>query len=50
VRDLRAALSSLPDDAELYPFGSGDAKLVYDDKNKIAYIDEKFDFLDDYED
>ena len=50
VKDLRLALSSLPGDAKLYPFGSADTKLVYDGKNKTAYIDENFDFLDDLKD
>ena len=45
--DLAKALSELPPDTPLNPFGSTDCKLVYDDKAKIAYIDEDFSFAEE---
>lgn len=45
VGQLAKALCKLPAEATLYPMGSCDCKLVYDDKNQIAYIDEDFSFL-----
>ena len=49
VGELAEALSELPPETELYPFGSEDCKLVYDKENKIAYIDEDFGFLEEDE-
>lgn len=46
VKELKEALDKIPEDAELYPFGSGDCKLAYDEEDNTAYIDEDLDFLD----
>lgn len=46
VKELKEALNTIPDDAEIYPFGSGDCKLAYDDEENTAYIDEDLNFLD----
>lgn len=48
--DLAKALSELPSDTVLYPFGSMMCKLVYDEENKQAYIDEDLSFMDDDDD
>lgn len=45
--DLAKALSELPSDTVLYPFGSMMCKLVYDEESKQAYIDEDLSFMDD---
>lgn len=50
VGQLKEMLELLPQDASLNPFGSSDCRLVYDIKNNLAYIDEEFYFLDDYDD
>lgn len=47
VKDLLKGLEKLPDSASLNPFGSANAKLVYDKGKNIAYIDEDFSFLED---
>ena len=49
VGQLVRALSQLPADIVLYPFGSESAHLVYDEKNEQAYIDEDFSWADDEE-
>ena len=49
VGQLKEALSSLPSDAKLFPFGSAVAHLVYDEANEQAYIDESFDWIDNDE-
>lgn len=49
VGQLQRALSQLPPDTALNPFGSEDAALVYDKKNEIAYIDEDFSWAEDEE-
>ena len=45
--ELAEALKALPSDTQINPFGSIDAKLVYDQENNIAYIDDDFSFLDE---
>lgn len=45
--DLAKALSELPPDTKLSPFGSAMCKLLYDEEDGRAYIDEDFSFLDD---
>lgn len=47
VKDLMKGLEKLPDNAALNPFGSANAKLVYDKNKNIAYLDEDFSFLED---
>lgn len=42
VGQLMKALSKLPSDALLNPFGSECAHLVFDEKKNQAYIDEDF--------
>lgn len=49
VGQLMKALSKLPSDAVLYPFGAECAHLVFDEKNNQAYIDEDFSWADDEE-
>lgn len=49
VGQLQNALSQLPSDTILNPFGSENASLVYDKKNEIAYIDEDFSWAEDEE-
>jgi len=46
VGQLKDALSTLPSETILFPFGSSVAHLVYDEENKQAYIDENFDWID----
>lgn len=45
--ELARALSELPCDTPLSPFGSSNCKLVYDDNKKVAYIDEDFSFAEE---
>ena len=49
VGQLAKALSQLPPDTEIAPFGSGDARLVYKESEGRAYIDEDFSFLSEEE-
>lgn len=49
VGQLMKALSKLPSDAVLNPFGSECAHLVFDEKNNQAYIDEDFSWADNEE-
>ena len=43
VGELKRALSEIPDDTFINPFGSPNCKLAYDKANKIAYLDEDID-------
>lgn len=45
--DLADALYKLPKNTKIYPFGSTVCKLVYDETNKMAYIDEDFSWSDE---
>jgi hypothetical protein len=47
VGELTEALSKLPPETGISPFGSENCKLVYDEENKVAYIDEDFGFLEE---
>lgn len=49
VGQLAKALSQLPPDTTIQPFGSEDAALVYDKESEIAYIDEDFSWAEDDE-
>lgn len=40
VGDLIDALSKLPKDTQITPFGSPNTVLAYDADNKVAYLDE----------
>ena len=44
---LAKALSQLPPDTELFPFGSESCLLIYKKSTETAYIDEDFSFLSD---
>jgi hypothetical protein len=51
VEDLYNGLAKLPMNTGLSPFGSSDCQLIYDEENKVAYIDEEFSYLgEDYTD
>ena len=47
VGQLQRALSNLPQDAILHPFGSSISRLVFNDEENIAYIDEDFEWCED---
>lgn len=47
--ELAKALLTMPLDTGITPFGSPNCKLVYDSTNKVAYIDDNFDFLEERE-
>ena len=47
VKDLYNGLAKLPMNTGLSPFGSSDCQLIYDEENKVAYIDDNFDFLEE---
>ncbi len=44
---LAEALNKLPSNTKLFPFGSSDAKLIYDPKDNTVYLDEDFSFFED---
>ena len=48
---LAKALSQLPPDTVIYPFGSDSCRLIYKESEETAYLDEDFGFLseEDYE-
>lgn len=45
--DLADALSKLPRNTKISPFGSTICRLIYDENNKRAYIDEDFSWSDE---
>lgn len=45
--DLAEALLTLPKSTSISPFGSENCKLVYDEKEHCAYIDEDCSFLEE---
>ena len=47
VNDLIDALSALPGDAKIDPFGEYEVALAYDDKENRAYIDSR-DWIEDF--
>lgn len=49
VGDLVEALSKLPPETNISPFGSGECMLVYDEEEGNSYIDENFSWaLEEY--
>lgn len=50
VGELMSGLSKLPPNTELNPFGSTECQLMYDPHSDVAFIDETFDWVDDYDD
>ena len=46
VGELTEALKKLGPDTPLTPFGYGETALAYDEKNNMAYLDEK-NFIDE---
>jgi hypothetical protein len=49
VDDLIDGFNKLPKYTKISPFGSSDCKLIYDKEEKKVYLDENFDFLEDFE-
>lgn len=47
VGELMEALSKLPPETPLNPFGSSNALLFYIKKDKRAYLDEDYDWIED---